>query len=163
MVKIAWDGVKEDTIKNCWYHCGFLDGHVLDGDLDDGESSFNLVLEDLNYKLKKLDSFAFDAFEYINIDNKVEVESMSVKEIVAFVLNEDVIEPIEAEDAIVQVVPTSAEANDLLTKLRAFFDNQDYDQESLKCLNILQQKIDTNIIGNLKQSKLDNFVKRKLF
>ena len=166
MVQSSWSSVSLDTIVNCWSHCRIfnnLNSRTVATDI-------NLNLDTLNKNIKRLNlkDFAFCAEEYVELDNTIPTgEILSVEDIVAIVNETHDNEDNEDHDDVNNIEPkliNNLDAKEALKTLKLYFEQQQllFNVNDIKNLNEIEIKINNLIISNLKQDKLERFVKRKL-
>ena len=164
-IKLAWESVTPDTIKNCWIHSGL----VSDDNTAQAINSTSMDDQDLVLSLSKVqDSLDLDpemrltVREFLNLDNNVEsLESLTDDEISSAVtinktsenaegLNDD-----SGDEA--PAVPTYTDARQGLECLMRYLESKESTTESE--MNFLLQMSDK--IKPSKQSTIDMFFKRQ--
>lgn len=157
-IKTSLEEVKITSILNSFKKAGF--DIEINNEIENEESVFNEVWS----KLTQLTHISYDSFdEYINVDRNLPTYStLTDDEIITFVksdLQESVGEVVEEQNDQNQQIEniSSAEAFDCLNKLQIFFSSKN-NEVGYDLILKAQQQLSKNILTNLKQTKIIDFL-----
>ena len=160
-IKTSLEEVKITSILNSFKKAGFdIEINEINNEIENEESVFNEVWS----KLTQLTHISYDSFdEYINVDRNLPTYStLTDDEIITFVksdLQESLGKVVEEQNDQNQQIKniSSAEAFDCLNKLQIFFSSKN-NEVGYDLILKAQQQLSKNILTNLKQTKIIDFL-----
>ena len=160
----SWDQVKQATITNCWYHCGFLDNYNPKEDDD-----LKINLNKIQIKLKDIDKFSFQIFssessktmtaeEFTTIDDRECIQSLTDEEILLIVRQPETSEVVDETEKDAYDVPpksvTFEEVRQSFDTILTFFNKRVYDEKEMCEVNKFKNFLQGVFIANSVQMKL---------
>lgn len=154
MLVRAWEQVTPSTIANCFHHCGFAAGSMKESG-DDGSpeplpAAVRAVLQDVSFD------------DYVGVDSDAAVcGALSDEDIVAEIVGEQSV-PEEAEDEDDDeeqepVRPSAAEVMGALNVARLFFSFEEGEEDSLRRIRMLEDRVSTVALREKKQKMITDF------